>query len=85
MDVVELNLALVDTLQKWDPLRIGEENYETEIADVIQAVHKLTDEEKLAKEIQFIYEFSYEQIIPLQSCKSVAKQLLSLKEISECQ
>lgn len=85
MDIVELNLALVDTLQKWDPLQIGEENYETEIADVIQAVHKLEDQEKLAIEIQSIYEFSYEKVIPITTCQSVARELLHLKEISECQ
>ena len=79
-----INLQYVDLLNEWDPFELKDGSYDTEIADTIQAVHELNDPMKLANRIQGIYEFSFEQIIPLESCSAVAKQLLSIKESSSC-
>ncbi len=85
MQIQEMNIQLVCTLDEWDPFQMGEGNYDTEIADVIQAVHDIDDQEKLARKIQAIYEFSFEQIIPLANCKEIAEKLISIKNSGSCQ
>lgn len=79
-----MNLMLVDTLNEWDPFQIGAGNYDPEISDIIQAVHDLDDASMLAKKIQDIFEFSFEEIIPLYTCHFKAIQLLSVKNRSSC-
>ncbi|WP_042461148.1 DUF1871 family protein [Neobacillus dielmonensis] len=81
---VETNLKYVDILNEWDPFQLSSESYETEIADVIQAVHIMDDPTKLAKQIQAIYEFSFEKLIPLEGCYHVALQLLKIKADQSC-
>lgn len=84
MEMLQTNLQLVKVLKEWDPLGYGEDFYDTEIADTIAAVHYLEDEEKLARKIQSIYEFSFEEIIPLKSCLSIARELLIIKNAGTC-
>ncbi|WP_313803008.1 DUF1871 family protein [Cytobacillus sp.] len=81
----DINIQLVYILDEWDPFQMGEGNYDTEIADVIQAVHDIDEKEKLARKIQSIYEFSFEQVIPLTNCKKIAEQLISIKNTGSCQ
>jgi len=78
------NLKFVDRLNEWDPLHLTSGSYDTEIADTIQAVHELDIPAMLARRIQSIYEFSFEKIIPMDSCLQVAKDLLFIKNSSEC-
>ncbi len=85
MQIQDINIQLVCTLDEWDPFQIGEGNYDTEIADVVQAVHDLDDMEKLARKIQAIYEFSFEQVIPLRACKEIAEKLIVIKNSASCQ
>ncbi|MDQ0270896.1 DUF1871 family protein [Cytobacillus purgationiresistens] len=84
MDTQQTNLMLVDTLNEWDPFDIGGGNYDTEIADTIQFLHDLDDADKLSRKIQSIYEFSFEEMIPLQQCKLIANRLLLIKNNSSC-
>lgn len=84
MDAVKTNLKLRSILSNWDPFHVGVGNYETEIVDVIQAVYLLDDPKVLASKIQAIYEFSYEQIIPLKQCEKMAKELLTVKNEAAC-
>ena len=84
MQKQEINLQLVSKLNEWDPFQIGEGNYDTEIADVIQAVHNMDDKERLAKKIQAIYEFSFEQVIPLTACEEIAERLIAIKNSGSC-
>ena len=79
MDIKEMNFKLVVLLQEWDPFNIGEEAYDTEIAEVIEATHKLHHPSDLAKRIQSIYEFSHQQWIPLQDCTKISYKLLAVK------
>ncbi|MBO0958897.1 DUF1871 family protein [Neobacillus sp. MM2021_6] len=81
---LQTNLQFVDVLNEWDPFHLKSGDYDTEIADTIQAVHELNDPAKLAKRIQAIYEFSFEKIIPLKSCLKVAEELLIMKENETC-
>lgn len=74
-----INLMLMDTLMCWDPLGYGEDAYETERVDVIQAVHELNDEKALAIKIQKIYEFSFEEMISMDECENKAIELLQIK------
>ena len=84
MDIKEMNFKLIVLLQEWDPFNAGEEAYETEIAEVIQAVHDLHHPSDLAKRIQAIYEFSYELWIPLQECTKISYKLLAVKMEASC-
>ncbi|EKN69453.1 hypothetical protein BABA_10346 [Neobacillus bataviensis LMG 21833] len=81
---LQTNLQFVDVLNEWDPFHLKNGDYDTEIADTIQAVHELNDPSKLAKRIQAIYEFSFEKIIPMNSCLKVAEELLMIKENESC-
>lgn len=82
--LMKTNLLFVDLLNEWDPFQLKNGNYDTEISDTIQAVHELNDSEELAKRIQSIYEFSFEQTIPLEQCLTIAKKLLMIKEEESC-
>jgi hypothetical protein len=84
MEMLEMNLQLLQRLTDWDPLGYGEDSYDTEIADTIQAVHVLSSVNELARKIQSIYEFSFEEIIPLSSCTTMAQELLAIKNESSC-
>jgi hypothetical protein len=79
-----MHIRLVIALNEWDPFQLGFGNYETEIADVVLAVHTSDNEEKLASTIQDIYEFSFEEIIPIAECKKIACQLLVIKHSGSC-
>lgn len=79
-----MHIRLVIALNEWDPFKLGFGQYETEIADVVQAVHTSDNEEKLATKIQAIYEFSFEEIIPSDECRKIANQLLQIKHAVSC-
>jgi Domain of unknown function (DUF1871) len=81
---MKTNLQYVDLLNEWDPLQLKNGSYDTEIADIIQALHELNDAEMLAKRIQSIYEFSFEKNIPINECLKIALQLLMIKEEESC-
>ncbi len=84
MNFRETNEKLVELLQEWDPFAIGADGYDTEIADVVGAVHRYDDPNLLAKQIQSIYEFSFEEWIPLEKCLSVSYNLLAIKNTGSC-
>ncbi|MBP2240488.1 hypothetical protein J2Z40_001043 [Cytobacillus eiseniae] len=84
MQIQEMNRQLISVLDEWDPFQIGAGQYETEIADVIQAVHDTEDKNMLGRKIQAIYEFSFEQMIPLENCKNTAVKLLTIKNSGSC-
>lgn len=84
MEMQQTNLLLVYTLDQWDPFGVGPGNYDTEIADSVQAVHNLDDQLELARRIQSIYEFSFEKIIPLENCKEISGRLLEIKNNGSC-
>jgi hypothetical protein len=81
---IQTNLQFVDILNEWDPFRLRDGSYETEIADTIQAIHELNDRSELAKRIQSIYEFSFEKMLPLESCLKIAEELLAIKASDSC-
>lgn len=81
---MKTNLQFVDALNEWDPFKLKNDNYDTEIADTIQAIHELDNSEALAARIQSIYEFSFERIIPIQQCLKIANELLMIKENDSC-
>ncbi|MCH1625494.1 DUF1871 family protein [Ferdinandcohnia quinoae] len=85
MEIRNTNIELMILLQEWDPFGHGEGSYETEAVDVIQAVHQLDDPKKLARKIQAIYEFSFEEIIPLNECEVIATRLLLIKNNASCE
>ena len=79
MKKATVNVRLMENLLQWDPLGYGVDAYDTECVDVVQAVHELDDIDELAKKIQDIYEFSFEQFIPISTCKAKAKELMVIK------
>jgi Domain of unknown function (DUF1871) len=85
METQQTNIRLMEVLLQWDPLGYGEGSYETEVVDVLQAVHLIDDKIKLARKIQAIYEFSFEEIIPLKKCESMSEKLLQIKNNTSCE
>ncbi|MGG1399894.1 DUF1871 family protein [Bacillus salipaludis] len=81
---LQTNLKFVDLLNEWDPFQLKEGNYDTEIADTIQAIHELENLSELAEKIQSIYEFSFEQVIPINLCLEIAEKLLLIKNNDSC-
>ncbi|WP_335870362.1 DUF1871 family protein [Bacillus sp. 2205SS5-2] len=84
MNLTEMNRQLVSLLKKWDPFQVGPEGYDTEIADVVQAVHDNEKPQPLAGEIQSIYEFSFEEWIPMWECEVIAEKMLQIKNSASC-
>ncbi|MHC0039038.1 DUF1871 family protein [Pseudoneobacillus sp. C159] len=79
-----MHIGLVIALNEWDPFGLGFGNYETEIADIVQIVHTTDNETLLAKKIQEVYEFSFEQLIPIDNCQKIARELLRIKSAGSC-
>lgn len=80
----DTNQRFIQLIIEWDPFELGSEAYDLEVVDVLQAVHEQTDTNSLAKQIQSIYELSFEKLIPIKSCKELARQLMIIKEYSTC-
>jgi hypothetical protein len=80
----ELSYKLINVLNKWDPFKIGEGQFDPEIADILQAVHDHDDAAKIARRIQSVFEFSFEQLLPYEQCLSVANTLLIIKNEDSC-
>jgi hypothetical protein len=81
---MQTHLQYVDLLNEWDPFELKNGGYDTEIADTVQAIHELDHPQELAKRIQAIYEFSFEKLIPLQSCLTISLKLLEIKNNQSC-
>ncbi|MDQ1001023.1 hypothetical protein QFZ28_001423 [Neobacillus niacini] len=81
---MKTNLQFVDVLNEWDPFKLKNGNYDTEIADTIQAIHEVDNPGALAARIQSIYEFSFERIIPIEQCIKIANKLLLIKDNDSC-
>jgi Domain of unknown function (DUF1871) len=71
-------------LEKWDPFRVGEDGYETEIAECMQAIYEVHSVEELAAKMVNIYEFSFGEGINFEEAKRIAAEILILKEQSSC-
>jgi hypothetical protein len=81
---MQTHLQYVDLLNEWDPFELKNGDYDTEIADTIQAIHEFDTTDKLANRIQAIYEFSFEILIPIDSCLDIAVKLLDVKNNDSC-
>ncbi|MBB6281770.1 DUF1871 family protein [Geobacillus subterraneus] len=79
-----LNRLLLDTIRAWDPFGYGNDAYELEAIDVLQAVYDTDDARALAARIQSIYEFAFDAAIPFHDCLKLAGQLLDLKRTASC-
>ena len=79
-----MNKAAVKILEEWDPFNIGEDGYDTETADVVAALQGIDDPSKLAKVIQQVYEYSFEQWIPFEKCVEISYKLIAIKFEAKC-
>ncbi|GKW47377.1 DUF1871 family protein [Planococcus sp. NCCP-2050] len=84
MGMSEMNRKAVRVLEEWDPFAIGEERYGVEIGNVVDQLQVLDHPSDLAKQIQSIYEVSYEKWIPLEKCVDISYKLLALKYEAKC-
>lgn len=84
MENIEMNRKCVQLLQQWDPFKFGEESYDTETADVVAALQGIDDPTDLAKVIQRVYEYSFEQWIPFEDCVAIAYKLIAVKFEAKC-
>ncbi len=85
MENYKLNREAVRLLEEWDPFQLGTESYETETADVVAALQGTSDVEQLATVIQTVYEYSFEQLIPIEQCIHIAKKLVLLRHEATCE
>ncbi|WP_438420485.1 DUF1871 family protein [Bacillus siamensis] len=84
MEESQAVMEMMKIIAKWDPFKYGEEFYETEAVDIVQAVYREDRAGKLAEAIQDIFEVSFEQKLPIEDCQKAAGQLLLIKESSSC-
>ncbi|WP_199912278.1 MULTISPECIES: DUF1871 family protein [unclassified Lysinibacillus] len=84
MENIEMNRKCVQVLQQWDPFKFGEESYDTETADVVAALQGIDDPSELAKVIQKVYEYSFEQWIPIEDCVTISYKLIAVKFEAKC-
>ena len=84
MENVELNRRAVEVLEQWDPFNIGLQ-YDSEAADVVAALQTVKDVQALAKIIQDVYEYSFEQLIPIEQCKVMAEKLIQVRYSTSCE
>lgn len=85
MENVELNRRAIAYLEQWDPFGYGIGSYETEAADTVAALQGIQDVKQLAKKIQEIYEYSFEQWIPMEECIKKATQLILIRHQTSCE
>jgi hypothetical protein len=84
MENIELNRRAVTFLEQWDPFQFGP-IYDTEAADVVAALQTEKNAVSLAKKIQAIYEYSFEQLIPMDTCLEKAHQLIEIRYATSCE
>ncbi|OIK13898.1 DUF1871 family protein [Bacillus sp. MUM 13] len=84
MENQQMNIELVAALQNWDPFQLGEDFYETEIADVLMSMRECKTSLQLAEKIQDIYEFSFEEVLDIEKCQSMASHLFFIKNNASC-
>ncbi|WP_079507199.1 DUF1871 family protein [Mesobacillus jeotgali] len=84
MESKELSYKLIKVLNKWDPFKVGEGQFDPEIADILQAVHDYDEPAKIARRIQSVFEFSFEQLLPYEQCLKIANTLVSIKNEDAC-
>ena len=79
MDMNEMNRRAARVLEEWDPLAVGSDGYQTEIAEVLKALGTLDHPSELGRKMQQIYAGSFEKWIPLEDCVEISYKLLALK------
>lgn len=84
MGMSEMNRKAARVLEEWDPYSIGGDLYGSEILEVVAQLHVLDDPSDLAKQIQSIYQFTFEKWIPLEHCVAISYKLLALKYEAKC-
>lgn len=75
---------IIHIIKEWDPFQAGPDFYETEAAEIVQAVYTEDDAERLGEAIQTVFEVSFDQTAPLSECKRLAERLLVIKDSSSC-
>ncbi|MCF7616810.1 YugE family protein [Bacillus sonorensis] len=84
MEESQAAVQIIQTVKKWDPFQAGQDFYETEAAEIVQAVYTEDDPEQLGKTIQAVFEVSFDQVLPLEDCIKLAEKLLVIKDSSTC-
>ena len=79
-----MNQQAVQIVIDSDLLGYGPESYDTEAADIVAALQGTTHTGELADTIQRVFQFSYEETIPLEKCEKLAQTLLTLKAQVAC-
>ncbi len=75
---------IIHIIKEWDPFQAGPDFYETEAAEIVQAVYTENDAERLGEAIQSVFEVSFDQTLLLAKCKQLAERLLAIKDSSSC-
>ncbi|WP_010290087.1 DUF1871 family protein [Kurthia massiliensis] len=84
MNTIEMNQRAVQMIADWNPFDIPDFDYATEAADIAATMQTIDDPAALAKEIQLIFEASFEEWLPLEACEAIAQRLTLLKYEAQC-
>lgn len=84
MHQIEMNKQAVRLVEEWDPFHLGADMYAGEAADVVAFLQGAIHPSDIAHYIQMIYEFSFEEWIPLEKCMEISYKLIALKLSVTC-
>lgn len=79
MDLIKMNQKAIKIVEKWNPFNMENFSYETEAADVVEALQFIDDPSDMGKKIQEIYALSFEKWIPFEKCVALSYKLLAVK------
>lgn len=79
MDVKEMNRKVMHMVEQWNPLNLERESYQVEAEQVLTALQQVDDPSDLGKNIQEIYQHSFQQWIPIEKCVEISYKLIAIK------
>lgn len=80
MEKNEVNIALYQLLADWNPMQFEDETMgDVEVYEMMDAVHQIDDVNELAQKFQAIFQYSFEEKLPIEECQKHAESALSLE------
>lgn len=76
----EVNIALYQLLADWNPMHFEDKTMgDAEVYEMMDAVHQIDDVNELAQKFQSIFQYSFEEKLPIADCLKKANEALSLE------
>ncbi|MBI5974155.1 DUF1871 family protein [Staphylococcus canis] len=76
----DLNIKLYQQLSAWNPMDFDDPTLgDSEVYEMMDAVHQLGEPHEIAKAFQDIFKFSFETVIPYEQCLIEANKAVQLQ------